>query len=280
MDKKIKRTAFIAVLVCLIQIFSFSFTAADSFNMLQEISTADTEIWQAASGTVLISGNSMRTSEQAIFASAEDETITNLSFYRLLPSASDWSFVKNNNLSDLSLSLDFYISDLSFMKGYEGNFLNGRIGFMSENYSFFWEIEDLPLQKGWNSISLNFRTAEKAVPSDEWKQLYSSLEKNIVSSDNAETNDISFEDSTYTNTDCIFISVNKESNTENDTIGLGNIKITAPSFDDGDNKDISSEFKYSVVDIISSILLGIACAIFIFIAFIGPYIRKKGPKIR
>lgn len=141
------------------------------------VNTSGRAEWTGAEGTTVSSNSVERNGKNVIsFSSGKGNTSLSASFQ--VTSMPTVEF----DVTTLSLKLLLYIDDISAIKARDGSFLGGEIGFygkkiyttetepvegkeptviFAEEPVFYkWDLGDISLKKGWNRLTLNFKTAE------------------------------------------------------------------------------------------------------------------------
>jgi len=150
-------SAILAVLI--VFALPLSAAAADGYDILFSLTTDSTSGW-TSSGSTTVSDNMIKHDDRpAVSFSSELDSVSGQYAF-----TAKWEEL-GANVNSVVLNLNFFVSDVSVMTGSNGKLLPGHISFMSdEGYGFRWDISDFPLKTGWNSVTLNFRTAEAVVP--------------------------------------------------------------------------------------------------------------------
>lgn len=137
------------------------------------VNTADSSGWKSAEGTTVSDSYVERNGKKVVSFSATNvaESLSASFAVGEMPST-------QFDISSLTFKFLLYIDDVNAIKDRSGNFLGGEIGFYGkkiytteavegeepeafaeEPVYFTWDLSDVVLKKGWNRLTLNFKTA-------------------------------------------------------------------------------------------------------------------------
>ena len=138
------------------------------------VNTADSSGWKSAEGTPVSDSYVERNGKKVVSFSATNvaESLSASFAVGEMPST-------QFDITSLTFKFLLYIDDVNSIKDRSGNFLGGEIGFYGkkiytteavegeepeafaeEPVYFTWDLSDIVLKKGWNRLTLNFKTAE------------------------------------------------------------------------------------------------------------------------
>lgn len=250
-----------AAVILLAVIFSFSagFSAQTVYKTLIELPTEASSGWKAAN-SVTLSANTVKKAEKAAVSfTSRDLTVDGE--YRFSAQWSEFGV----KAAEMVLKTDIFISDISILN-------SGAITLSADDgHGFSWSMTDLSLKSGWNSITLNLRTADIVRPPEKEE-----TETEEETATEGETSSESEEEPKKELTsDEILLSVNKfafeakKTQEKEMTVAFSGLSVSVPTKEEPPEppKPITDDADKSLVTVAAVIAVVLIAAVFVYSAY-------------
>ncbi len=249
-----------AAVILLAVIFSFSagFSAQTVYKTLIELPTEASSGWKAAN-SVTLSANTVKKAEKAAVSfTSRDLTVDGE--YRFSAQWSEFGV----KAAEMVLKTDIFISDISILN-------SGAITLSADDgHGFSWRMTDLSLKSGWNSITLNLRTADIVRP--QVKEETETEEEETATEEEASTEE---EPKKELTPDEILLSVNKfafeakKTQEKEMTVAFSGLSVSVPTKEEPPEppKPITDDADKSLVTVAAVIAVVLIAAVFVYSAY-------------
>lgn len=249
-----------AAVILLAVIFSFSagFSAQTVYKTLIELPTEASSGWKAAN-SVTLSANTVKKAEKAAVSfTSRDLTVDGE--YRFSAQWSEFGV----KAAEMVLKTDIFISDISILN-------SGAITLSADDgHGFSWSMTDLSLKSGWNSITLNLRTADIVRP--QVKEETETEEEETATEEEASTEE---EPKKELTPDEILLSVNKfafeakKTQEKEMTVAFSGLSVSVPTKEEPPEppKPITDDADKSLVTVAAVIAVVLIAAVFVYSAY-------------
>ena len=248
-----------AAVILLAVIFSFSagFSAQTVYKTLIELPTEASSGWKAAN-SVTLSANTVKKAEKAAVSfTSRDLTVDGE--YRFSAQWSEFGV----KAAEMVLKTDIFISDISILN-------SGAITLSADDgHGFSWRMTDLSLKSGWNSITLNLRTADIVRPPEKEE---TETEEETATEEEASTEE---EPKKELTSDEILLSVNKfafeakKTQEKEITVAFSGLSVSVPTKEEPPEppKPITDDADKSLVTVAAVIAVVLIAAVFVYSAY-------------
>ena len=252
-----KHLAAAVILLAVIFSFSVGFSAQTVYKTLIELPTEDSSGWKAAN-SVTLSANTVKKAEKAAVSfTSRDLTVDGE--YRFSAQWSEFGV----KAAEMVLKTDIFISDISILN-------SGAITLSADDgHGFSWSMTDLSLKSGWNSITLNLRTADIVRPPEKEE---TETDEGATTEEEASTEE---EPKKELTPDEILLSVNKfafeakKTQEKEMTVAFSGLSVSVPTKEEPPEppKPITDDADKSLVTVAAVIAVVLIAAVFVYSAY-------------
>ena len=253
----VKHLAAVVILLAVIFSFSAGFSAQTVYKTLIELPTEDSSGWKAAN-SVTLSANTVKKAEKAAVSfTSRDLTVDGE--YRFSAQWSEFGV----KAAEMVLKTDIFISDISILN-------SGAITLSADDgHGFSWSMTDLSLKSGWNSITLNLRTADIVRPPEKEE---TETDEGATTEEEASTEE---EPKKELTPDEILLSVNKfafeakKTQEKEMTVAFSGLSVSVPTKEEPPEppKPITDDADKSLVTVAAVIAVVLIAAVFVYSAY-------------
>ena len=253
----IKHLAAAVILLAVIFSFSAGLSAQTVYKTLIELPTEASSGWKAANSVTLSAITVKKAEKAAVSFTSRDLTVDGE--YRFSAQWGEFGV----KAAEMVLKTDIFISDISILN-------SGAITLSADDgHGFSWRMTDLSLKSGWNSITLNLRTADIVRPPEKEE---TETEEETATEEEASTEE---EPKKELTSDEILLSVNKfafeakKTQEKEMTVAFSGLSVSVPTKEEPPEppKPITDDADKSLVTVAAVIAVVLIAAVFVYSAY-------------